>query len=178
MSPPGRAFVALVPPPEIVVGAGDRLAQLAIPGRRVPPRNWHVTLRFVGKIDDVTYDRWLWSLEQVDCPPIRVRLTGMGAFPRPRKATVLWIGLEAEGLDDLAAAVEEATVAAGLSPEERPFRAHLTLSRIRPPRDVHTLVEATPPMEMGWKADSFHVMAAVGSSYRIFDSLPLGDRDR
>lgn len=176
MSPSGRAFVALVPPPEIRLALSDRLSSVTIPGRPVPPRNWHVTLRFVGSIDDPTYDRWLWSLTQVHCRPIRIRLTGMGAFPRARKATVLWLDMEAKGLDDLAGAVEEATIAAGLPGEERPFQAHLTLSRLRPPQDVRALVETTEPLDLMWKVDGFHVMAAVGSTYQIFDSFPLGDR--
>lgn len=177
MSPPGRAFVALVPPPEILAAADDRLAGMTIPGRRVPTRNWHVTLRFVGRVDETTYDRWVWSLSRIDFPSIRLRLTGMGAFPRASKATVLWVGLGSDRLDRLAAAVEEATVAAGLPPEERPFRAHMTLSRIRPPQDVRALLETSRAMEMGWEVNRFHVMAAVGSTYQIFDSFPLGARN-
>lgn len=174
---PGRAFVAVAPPPEIVSALDDRLASITIPGRSVPPRNWHVTLRFVGTVEDITYDRWLWSLAQIEHPPIRIRLTQLGAFPRASKAAVLWLGLESNGLDELAAAVEEATIAAGLAPEERPFQAHLTLARIRPPRDVRGLVEKAPTLEMGWKAERFHVMAAVGSAYQIFESFPLEGRD-
>ncbi len=177
MTPSGRAFVALVPPPEILAALADHLATATIPGRPVPARNWHVTLRFVGKVDEPTYERWLWALEQVEHPPTRVRLTQMGAFPRAGKATVLWLGMESKGLEALAASVEEATTVAGLPPEERPFRAHLTLSRLRPPQDVRGLVEQVPPIEIGWKAEHFHVMAAVGSSYQIFESFPLGSRD-
>lgn len=176
VSPPGRTFIALVPSPEIGAAAADRLSSVAIPGRPVPPRNWHVTLRFVGPIDDPTYDRWLWSLSQVHCPPIRIRLKGMGAFPRARKATVFWLDMEGSGLDELAGAIEEATIAAGLPGEDRPFQAHLTLSRLRPPQDVRALIEATQPLDLVWKVDGFHVMAAVGSTYQIFDSFPLGGR--
>jgi 2'-5' RNA ligase len=176
VTPPRRAFAALVPPPEIVAALADRLAPVGIPGRRVPARNWHVTLRFVGSVEQAAYERWLWGLEQVEHPPIRVHLMGMGAFPRASKATVLWLGMEAKGLEELATAIEDATTAAGLPAEERPFRAHLTLSRIRPPEDVTTLVEEIPPLEMGWKAERFHVMAAVGSSYQIFESFRLGSR--
>jgi len=48
----------------------------------------------------------------------------------------------------LAAEVEEAVVDAGLPPEDRPFRAHLSLSRIRPPRDVGRLLESVAPLDV------------------------------
>jgi 2'-5' RNA ligase len=116
-----------------------------LPGSVTPPENWHITLRFIGKASDVQSDRMLAFLDQhMATEPFSVRFGGLGAFPRPAKATVAWLAAEADGLHSLAASVEEAATTAGFMPEERPFHPHLTLSRVRPPRDLSTVVEGFP----------------------------------
>lgn len=175
VTPSGRVFAAVVPPAEVVLALADRLSSLEIPGKPVPPPNWHVTLRFVGRVDDVSYDRWLGTLDQVTSMPMRIGLDGLGAFPKPPRATVLWAGVDAPGLEDLAGAIEEATQIAGLPAEERPFRPHLTLARIRPPEDVRAVLERGRRLPaLSWMADAFHVMSAVGSRYVVHESFDLG----
>ncbi|MDH5372463.1 MAG: RNA 2',3'-cyclic phosphodiesterase, partial [Acidimicrobiia bacterium] len=104
----------------------------ALPGTVVPPPNWHLTLRFLGDVDPVGYDRLLMELAGADLgPAFEVALDGLGAFPRTARATVLWTGVSdgSDPLNRLAGRVEKACVGAGFGPEERPFHAHLTLSR-------------------------------------------------
>lgn len=171
----GRVFVALVPPTEVALALSDGLEPLPIPGRRVPPPNWHITLRFVGRVGQVTYDRWLAALDQIEAEPFKVRLEGLGGFPQSRSATVVWAGVVAPGLDHLAAMVEEATQSAGIAAEERPFRPHLTLARVRPPADVRALMEtADIGAGLTWRAGTFHVMAAAGGRYEIHETLAFG----
>jgi len=175
VTPSGRVFAAVVPPAEVVLALSDGLSSLEIPGKPVPPPNWHVTLRFVGRVDDVTYDRWLGALDQVKSRPVRIGLNGLGAFPNPPRATVLWAGVDSPGLEDLAVTIEEATRTAGSPAEERPFRPHLTLARIRPPEDVRALLERGRRMPtLSWMADTFRVMSAVGSRYVVHESFNLG----
>lgn len=172
LTPTGRLFVALVPPAEVAMALVDRLDSLPIPGRRISPANWHVTLRFVGRVDAVTFDRWLASLDQVKAEPLRIRLQGLGAFPKPRSASVVWAGVVAPGIERLAAMVEEATQDAGIPAEERPFRPHLTLARVRPPVDARAVVErADLGLGLIWKADNFCVMAAAGSRYETYETF-------
>ena len=114
--------------------------------RLVPAENWHVTLRFLGWTTEVQHEVILMHLASlVDIAPFRIQLRGLGAFPRARKATVLWIGVVggADGLATLAATSESAAQAAGMVPEERPYHAHLTVARIRPPADVTELLATT-----------------------------------
>lgn len=173
LTPDGRVFAAVVPPPETVAALAHHLGPVDLPGRAVPPANWHVTLRFVGQVDEITYERWLGALSEIRVEPVRIRLRGLGAFPNRRKATVLWAGVDAGGLETWAEAVEEACQSAGMAPEERPFRPHLTLSRVRPPADVRPLIERSSEAVVGeWRADSFSVMAAVGSRYRVYETFP------
>jgi 2'-5' RNA ligase len=63
--------------------------------------------------------------------PFALRLGSAGLFPTPRRPRVVALGLEpAAPLEELAGAVERAVVAEGFAPEERAFRAHLTLGRV------------------------------------------------
>ena len=148
----GPLFLAVEPDEETKSLLAQMLARAfddewPLPGRLSPPDNWHVTVRFLGLLDDVLLDRVLAGLDQAastepDWPdgPITVTLAGVGTFPRPEKATVLWVGVESEPLAELAEAVQDLVRSVGVEPEERPFRPHLTLSRVRPPLDLSDLV--------------------------------------
>lgn len=140
----GRVFAAVPLPPEIRHALTERISDMRIPGKVGPPENWHITLRFLDTIDRVTYERFLSELEAVGQEfAFPLTLEGFGAFPKPRKATVFWVGV-GRGATELALLnemIEEAALASGLLPEERPFHPHVTLARIRPPVDVRDLVE-------------------------------------
>lgn len=166
-----RLFAALLPPPVVVAALADQFPSATLPGKAVPPENWHVTLRFFGSVDTVTYDRLLGAIDQSDLgAPIDIRLRGLGTFPNPERATVLWLGVEGEGLDALAGQLEAAAQAAGLDPEERPFRPHLTLARIRPPQSLRHLEHV---IDLKWRASQVHMMASDGSRYRILDTFEI-----
>ena len=116
-----------------------------IPGRRTKPENWHITVRFLGQIDEVVRDRIAMEIaEGLDASGGQVHIAGLGAFPRASRATVMYAAVDDPGgiLDALAAQCEQVCRDVGLEPEERPFVPHLTLARIRPPRDVRRLIDA------------------------------------
>lgn len=139
----GRIFVAVDLGVETRAALAAQLREVSIPGKPVPPQNWHLTLRYLGDIDEVAFDRVLAGLDQADLgAAFRVSFTGLGAFPRPRRATVLWRDVDdtAGRLHALAGVVEEACRGAGVAAEDRPFRPHLTLSRIRPDGDVRSVI--------------------------------------
>ena len=134
-----RFFVALRLPPEVRLAVDEWREGLALPGRPVPPEKFHVTLRFVGPAGRVGRERIVAALDGAELGgPFGFRVVGLGGFPRLRKAAVAWAALEGDGgrISQLAGVVDEAVASAGFGHEERPFRAHLTLARIRPPRDI------------------------------------------
>lgn len=147
----GRLFIGIEVPAEARAALNAELVRWnegkPLPGKPVPPRNWHLTLQFLGSIDQVAYERVLSGLDQADRGRrFDARLSGLGTFPSPRKASVLWVGID-RGLEEferLAGEVEEAARSAGLVIEERPFKPHLTLSRVRPPQDLRPLLERFP----------------------------------
>jgi 2'-5' RNA ligase len=176
----GRLFVAVALPDEARYGLAASLDVRGLPGKVVAPANWHVTLRFLGDVDDVGYDRLLAALDQSDLGgAFDVTLDGLGAFPRPNRATVLWIGFGRGGdaLERLAAAVEEEVEQAGFPAEERPFHSHLTLSRIRPHQDVRAVIERADRYDIGWMVDEIVVfrshLGRGGPRYEDLARFPL-----
>lgn len=170
-----RVFAAVPLPGEVRAGLAARLEDMDIPGKPVPAENWHLTLRFLGSVDEVAYERFLAGLAQSDLgQAFAVQLGGLGAFPRPGRATVLWVGI-AEGVDrlsEMAAISEEAAQGAGLEAEDRPFHAHLTLSRIRPPVKVQGLIESTEPIGLQWVCDRLVVYQShLGGSHARYEPL-------
>jgi 2'-5' RNA ligase len=176
-----RLFVAI----PLTDEARHHLAHLldpgAIPGRPTHPTAWHLTLRFIGEVDAVARDRVAAALDDADLDePFAVRWGGLGAFPRPAKATVLWVGLASgdDRVDVLHDRVDEALDGAGLPPKDLPFRAHLTLSRIRPPEDVRGLVERTEALGVSMPVDRIALYRShFGSGrarYEELESFPLG----
>jgi len=97
----------------------------------IEPDNMHVTLRFVGDIDARTADEFCDLLAAIRTRPFPVSIRGVGIFGG-RDPHILWAGVEADAeLDALYRANERAARAAGLEPDTRAFRPHVTLARMR-----------------------------------------------
>jgi 2'-5' RNA ligase len=125
-----RLFTAI----EIPEGMRMRLSLLRAPidgAKWVQPENMHITLRFAGDIDARAADELADLLVDVCVAPFSVSIAGTGAFGG-RDPRVLWAGAHAgPELDALYRANERAARAAGLDPNPRDFRPHVTLARMR-----------------------------------------------
>ncbi len=155
---------------------GERL-----PGRAVAPASWHLTLRFLGDTSPERRAAVVGAMRQADLGAgFTLGFGGLGAFPRAARATVLWLGVEggAEPLRALAAAAEDAARRAGFPAEERPFSAHLTLSRIRPAQDVRPLLERVPAFRERIPVDAIVLfrshLGPGGARYEAVERFPLG----
>ena len=114
--------------------------------RWVRAENLHVTLRFLGNIDQDQIDRLQPAVATrvARFPPFDLSVGQAGLFPRGKRPRVVAAALEPEQpLVRLAATVEEAVRAVGLPGEDRVFRAHLTLGRIKrnAPKSLTGLIE-------------------------------------
>lgn len=125
-----RLFSGVEIPPE----QAQRLQGLrgGLPGSRwTLPDTYHITLRFLGDVDDVTAQEFASNLTAIRAKCFDLHLDGLGSFgsARPR---ALWAGLaESEPLAALQRAHEQAAQKAGLPPEQRKFHPHVTLARLR-----------------------------------------------
>lgn len=116
-----------------------------MPGKRTKPTNWHITTRFVGEATDSEADQLAYRIQDLmDVEPFRVVVDGIGGFPRPSKASVVYASVEdpTGSLSGLAALCDVAATDVGFEPEGRSFVPHLTLSRTRPPTDVTRFPES------------------------------------
>ncbi len=111
VDPVGRLFVAVPLEDDARHALATRIAEGSVlPGGVVPPANWHLTLRFLGNVDPVAYDRMLEALGRAHLGrSFRIAFGGLGAFPRASRATVLWVAFDegAERLSALAGLVGE-----------------------------------------------------------------------
>ena len=100
----------------------------------IPSSKMHLTVRFIGQVDDSRVSALLSALEPpLPIAPFEIALDGCGAFPRGGPPRVFWIGV-GEGQPQLRAMHDECNrrlVPLGFVPEDRPFSAHLTLARVR-----------------------------------------------
>ncbi|QKW33785.1 RNA 2',3'-cyclic phosphodiesterase [Actinomadura sp. NAK00032] len=163
-----RLFVALVPPPDVL----DELEEAVRPHlEAVPELRWarrdllHVTLTFLGEVDDRTLDRLLPRLERAVGRHERMDLSlaGAGAFPGSgAHARVLWTGLygDRRRLARLAVSTTAAGRRVGTLPDKhRGFRPHLTLARSRRPVDVRSLIEELSAFAgTPWTAESVQLV--------------------
>lgn len=195
---PGRRLFVGVPLPDSVrdeVGrlvervrtsaAGDARGEVR-EVRWVRIEGLHLTLRFLGP----TLDERCPAVEAAmraaaaGAGPFPIRIGGGGAFPGPARPRVLWLGVTAgaEQLAALAADLAAALAAAGWPPEERPFRAHLTLARadgVRAgPATARALITEAERFVGQWVADRivlFESHTGGGPArYEALLELPLG----
>ncbi|MCZ6461442.1 MAG: RNA 2',3'-cyclic phosphodiesterase [Actinobacteria bacterium] len=151
-----------------------------LPGKPVPPANWHLTLRFLGTTEQHQRDLVVAFLDDhATTEPFVLGFDGLGGFARPARATVLWLGV-GRGSDPAAALAmvcEEAAQAAGFDPEDRPFHPHVTLSRIRPKKDVSSLVDSVPRFPLTQTVDRITLYRSIlgrdGARYEVADEVEL-----
>jgi 2'-5' RNA ligase len=188
-----RLFLAIAPPAAVL----DELDALVGPLRarqhdlRWTDRGaWHVTLAFLGQVDEPTAARLLPPLELAARRHHQVRLafSGAGAFPAADRANVLWSGLSGDcaALAQLAESMAAGASGVGTPPPDkgRRFQPHLTLARCRLPADVTGLVAALAGYHgQPWTADRIHlVRSRLGATerprYTSLANWPLRPVDR
>jgi RNA 2',3'-cyclic 3'-phosphodiesterase len=145
-----RLFVAIALPDSAAGELDSAVAPLrqAWPELRWTGRGaWHLTLAFLGEVDEKVTGNLAERLERAAArhAPLTLSLGGAGAFPGTGRARVLWTGVQGDrrGLAALAGSVGAGVRRAGAPPasEGRRYEPHLTLARCRAPADVRTLVE-------------------------------------
>lgn len=102
--------------------------------RRVKPAQMHLTLRFVGEVSDKQAAALQAALHGVDGASFALALRGVGRFPPSIKKAprVLWAGVDAPPeLLALQAQIEQTVRTLGLPPDNKPFKPHFTLARLK-----------------------------------------------
>ena len=112
--------------------------------RWVNPEKIHLTLKFFGNIEESRIDPIFTSIEGPiqNTPSFSLKVRGVGAFPHLKNPRVIWMGLMDgnEVLISFQKQIEIRLEKIGFQPEDRPFRPHLTLGRMRSSRGREELV--------------------------------------
>jgi len=126
-----RLFVA-IPLPDDIRQDLARLSSGLPGGRWISPENMHLTLRFIGEVEEHMGPDIDGALGAIRCPEFTLRLNGVSTFGRGHTVHTAWAGIDTEpALTHLHAKIEQAMVRLGLEPERRKFTPHVTLARIK-----------------------------------------------
>ncbi len=142
-----RLFVAIAPPRD----ARARLSSLCggVPAARwVNPGNLHLTLRFIGEIEEPGVEDIVFALRAIRMAPFPLTLSGVGHFESRKRVRQIWAGiLSSPELMDLQKRVDAALNRAGIIPDGKRFTPHVTLARLREvkPEAVGAWLQANGP---------------------------------
>lgn len=126
----------------------------------VSPKNLHLTLKFLGEVEDA--DKIKELCKEVKAKKFKISLKGVCAFPSHQYIKVLWVGVEsgAEELRELNKKLEEK-----LGKDKREFSCHLTIARVKAVKDNSALKEFLTNKDFGeFEAKEFRLIKSVLTS--------------
>ena len=186
-----RLFVAINLPDAVrnAIYADAARLRAASPGVKwVAPSLLHLTLKFLGQQDDSLVGEFERGLASVASrhPRLEVQTRELGAFPNFRRPRVVWVGMTGtEALAALAGDVDRMFATFGIAAESRPFRAHLTLGRVKHEMtavEARTLEAAARAARRprGFSVRTIDLMQSElgpgGSKYSVLAAVPLHAR--
>lgn len=141
-----RAFIAVELSEEVRKNLQPFQKALDFEGvKLVEPENLHITMFFLGEIDDRTAAKVVEALGKITVPKFELKCSGVGVFPNPNFIRVAWAGCENESLTKI---YEQ------LAPEMRklrykiePFRGHVTVARVKDPMAKEKVQKALEKFE-------------------------------
>ena len=174
-----RLFVGIEFPPELKLHLS--MFETTLPGAKwVDAGNFHLTLRFIGEVDEGVAADIDEVLARVKARRFTLQLAGTGVFGggKPR---ALWVGVERHpDLVALRDRIEQALIRIGLEPEQRKFAPHVTLARLRdaPPGQLGEFLAAHAQFRAApLRVDRFSLIASfptkAGSIYEDQADYPL-----
>lgn len=157
-----RLFIAMPLPTEIEESLGKVIFVLKQNRTRVKwvaPKNIHLTIKFLGEAEDSTVSEISGAIDRVAQKHgiVRSAIDKLGAFPSLKRPRVFWAGLSeaTEALAAIASDVEDEMAGFGFTREDRPFRCHLTLGRVKDSSGLVKLVDAVKGYEFAPETVTF-----------------------
>ena len=135
------------------------------------PESWHITLQFLGNTSETQYECVIARLRELHVPPVPVELDELGYFDR---AGILFAGVTlTPELLALQQRVTAATLPCGFTPEDRPYRPHITLARSKGRRNAVGLEALKGKIRQQPKFSRF-----VAEEFLLYESftLPTGSQ--
>ncbi len=178
-----RLFIALDIPAETrarLTEYMERARLLAPEARWARVEGLHVTLKFIGHVDDAAVGKIKAALATIKAVPFEVKFTSVGFFPNPNAARVFWAGVDGgDNLPRLASSIDAAMEKLGFLREAKPYHPHLTLARTssRPLRGLKPLLDEPLPQFGTMTAREFFLYLSQpqkgGSKYTKLERFAL-----
>ena len=166
-----RLFIGLPVPTELALALVQLTQALELSGSRLTPReNMHLTLIFLGEVAEWAVPSIERELAELSFASFPLRITGLNAFSR---AGILFAEIEAvRPLLDLQSRVADGMVRCGFAREDRPYRPHLTLARLRGPLRLGKWQQNLPTsLQRSFSADAVNLyrshLTPGGSRYEV-----------
>jgi 2'-5' RNA ligase len=142
-----RCFIAIKMPDTLLTDIGQYIQQikkLAPDVRWVKARSIHITLKFLGEIEENLLQQVVNELHPLKnlVEPFDLVVSGFGSFPSEKNPRVFWIGLEADvknSLFTLHKWIDTKLESLGFTKEKRRFSPHLTVGRVKRPQNYNKL---------------------------------------
>ncbi len=145
---------------------------------------FHVTLKFLGGVEESTLQQIIERLSGALSPFSHTRLvyTGLGCFPNKRNPRVIWVGCENEEgvLLRVFQTIEEIVEPLGFEKEKRAFHPHVTLGRVRSPKRAQDLIEKMKSLTFEQQVAECREVLVMksdlrpsGSVYTVLHRIPL-----
>jgi len=147
-----RSFVAVECEGDLLPKFMEVQGRLQATGARmklVEPENIHLTVKFLGDIEDNQVEEISQVIEGISFEPFEFRVEGVGVFPNLRRPATIWAGIT-DGVGDLAEVfgkVNDGLAKLGFEKDRRRFQPHLTIARIRGGENRDRLVEQLMDLE-------------------------------
>lgn len=123
----------------------DQVKKLAPDVKWVTPENFHITLKFLGNVPEDVLPQVIAAVEEaaLGFSPFDLAISGVGAFPNPARARVVWVGSGdgREKMSELASSVDKRLTELGFAADDKPFKAHITIGRVKTSRFLRPLAE-------------------------------------
>lgn len=164
----------------------ERFASSKASVKWVPPENAHLTFKFLGNIDESRLPEIVTACERAveGTKPIDVEVRAVGCFPNMNRPRIVWLGVEKgrEELRELQRKIERELEKIGFPGEDREFKAHLTIGRVKGRQGISKLcrlLEEDRNVFIGlMRADKISIMKSKtlpsGPVYTELKAIPLG----
>jgi 2'-5' RNA ligase len=178
-----RLFVAIDLPQEVIneiIAVQQQLSfRHLFEGRITHLEHLHLTLKFIGEVDEQTHIDVQKALENLSFPAITSSLGHLGSFKGEEGTSIIWIALEGEELAALAHAINE-ILAPLLPADQREFVSHVTIARVKSVPDEERLQKyledaIVPALQFELKEFTLKdsVISDNGSYYTVIERYPL-----
>ena len=187
-----RTFIAIELPELIKTILGEIQKELRKTGAHISwtkPANIHLTLKFLGDLDEKRVELLLQTTCQsvAEAKPFVLTTGDLGFFPNQKRPRVMWIGLGGDipAITDLQEKLDRDLAAVGFPADDKPFSPHLTIGRFRTSKNINSLCNKISEIDFGaiqFVVDHITVMRSqldpAGAIYTPLEKCPLSSFDR